>query len=85
MDDAIRKALGHATVEACNACDACPHNGLCHDAGECQHGPAMSYAAATIAAFLDEFRRQFPQREPWDEAAFEPSALAAAVRRAAGG
>jgi hypothetical protein len=85
MDDAIRKAL-EVAGEAVRQSIIKPPG--CMEGTGCELPPchcSSVAAAAAIAAFLEEFRRQFPQREPWDEATFEPSALAAAVRRAAGG
>ena len=90
MYDAIRKALGAATVEACNAVECCPRNGLCEDAGQCQHAPAMEYTAAAIAAFLEALPSlsALPVTDGFERVGISvrrSRALAAAVRRAAGG
>ena len=78
MDDAIGKALRAAATHNCICYGECfeTRHGMMNGPCEAELGPT----AAAIAAFLEEFRRQFPQREPWDEATFEPSALAAAIR-----
>ena len=89
MNDAIKRALEIATVEACNAVDGCPRNGLCHDAGQCLYAPAMEYTAAAIAAFLDALPLYSDMPMGKDRMGFFDAATrahwAAVVRRAAGG